>query len=220
MYPGGTYLVTIRALMSNGDFGPGKTIEATTNSHEQLGSVVAASAKEPYDFYAGFVQLQWQGAAGHPRFLYPSEGITVTIEWKKAGESYSPERMQEVQPNYGFQVIPRALYWGQPENMVQIGGDTGDRYDLHIPPDPEASQTSEMACRWRSHTGRNPRKRPPDTTYHEVGKLPPENDAVINGVENRNQRRDPGTLKSTNTPQPPGHVSSPTLKCAKTPEWN
>ena len=114
MYPGGTYLVTIRALMYNGDFGPGKTIETTTNSHEQLGSVVAASAKEPYDFYPGYVKLQWQGAAGHPRFLEPSEGITVTIEWKKAGESYSPERMQEVQPNFGFQVIPGALYWGQP----------------------------------------------------------------------------------------------------------
>ena len=72
-----------------------------------------------------------------------------------------------------------------------------------------------MACRWRSHTGRNPRKRPPDTTYHEVGKLPPENDAVINGAENRNQRRDPGTLKSTNTPQPSGHVKVATRGAAE-----
>ena len=135
MYPGGKYLITIRATMNNGDFGPGTTIEATTNPVETLGSVVGAAATES-ELAPGTVILRWQAAAGHPRSLYPTDGITVAIEWKKAGENYSPERMQDPTPNFGFQVVPRPLYWGQPSiwyrSIVHL--ETGTSYTFRLTP--------------------------------------------------------------------------------------
>ena len=114
MYPGATYIVSMLAIGNDGDYGPASSAEVSSSSLESLGSVTQVHASQPYSFDPDVVKLRWQGAAGHPRFLYPSEGTTVTIEWKEAGNSYSPERMEEVKPNNGYQVLPSALYWGEP----------------------------------------------------------------------------------------------------------
>ena len=105
MYPGGTYLLHIQALAANGDYGPRMTAQPTTNPLETLGPVTNAKVWEKPQSRIGSVSVSWEAGNGHDSILDLQLGETVTVEWRKQGETYSSDRITQAYTYNGSQVI-------------------------------------------------------------------------------------------------------------------
>ena len=113
-YPGGSFVVTVQAIDSDGNYGPADSHTIKTHHSAELGAVQNLRAFERSYAKTGHVSLRWDAAPGQPQKTQWHGVDSYIIEWREGHQEYSPERSKNTGDfNYGN-------YW----NDAPFGGGT------------------------------------------------------------------------------------------------